>query len=74
MSITTRELKKIRKALPDGAYAKISEKTGLGIATVKGALFNPTRFKAEVIEIALTLIKDEKARVEKLKETIKQIA
>lgn len=73
MKLSKRELQKIRAALPTGSQPEISNRTGLGISTVKGALFNPDRFNAVVIETALALIKEQKDRVESFKNLIKEI-
>lgn len=73
MKLSKRELQKIRAALPTGSMSEISLRSGLGISTVKGSLFNPERFNAIVIETALTLISEQKERVESFKNLIKEI-
>jgi hypothetical protein len=73
VKLSKRELQKIRAALPTGSMTEISSRSGLGISTVKGSLFYPERFNAVVIETALCLIKEQKERVESLKNLIKGI-
>ena len=73
VNITKRDLKKIRKALPTGSFDEISKRTGLGLASVKASLFYPERIKTIVVEAALLLIAEEKAKVESLKTSIKEL-
>ena len=73
MSITKKELKKIREILPSGGYELIAEMTGLGIHSVKSSLFYPERTKTAVLETALKIIQEEKDKVEQLKKVIKEI-
>jgi hypothetical protein len=73
VKLSKRELQKIRTALPTGSYDEISSRCGLGVATIKGVLFNPDRFNPTVIESALAIINEQKEKVELLKNQIKAI-
>jgi hypothetical protein len=73
VNLTKKELQKIRAKLKSGSQMEIATRTGLGISTVKAALFYPERFNEEVVKTALTLIWEEKERLEALKNLIKEI-
>jgi hypothetical protein len=72
--ITKRELQKLKDALPSDGYTKIEEKTGIQYQLIVKSFNDPKRFKKEVIEAALEVIKEYKAEVLALKSQIKTIA
>lgn len=73
MKLSSRELKKVRAALPKGSYEEIAQRTSIGIATVKGSLFYTERFNSLVIKTALIIIEEQKEIVNSLKNQIKDL-
>lgn len=73
MSLTKKELKKLRSALPNGSYTTISKETALSPVTVRASLFYPDRVNQLVIEKALEIIEKEKVALKTLKSKIREI-
>lgn len=53
--INKEELKKIRRALPEGAIEAIAGETGLCVSSIRQILFKPERFNKKVLELAVSL-------------------
>lgn len=73
MSLSKKELKKLRDNLPTGSYDKIAQNTGYTERTVRSILFYPDRYNQKVIAEALSIIEKIQQDIAAQKEAIKNI-
>jgi hypothetical protein len=75
LKLTQTELKTLRDKLPDGGYKLVASKlTRVTAETVRKVLSDPARYKREVIDAAIEVVKEQKELLAAQREAIKEIA
>ena len=71
--LNTKELSKIKDALPDGGMQEIADSLNIHKETVRRVLKSPASYRKDVIDTAIQLVKDFNAAVEVQKQEIKAL-
>lgn len=71
--LTTKSLKKLREALPDGAFTVISEHFNVNKSTVSRVLSGKTE-NLDIIEYAILLVKQKRDRIDAIETEINTLA
>lgn len=75
IKLSQEELDSLRNALPDGSYKLISEKLNrVSSETVRKVLTDPSRYKKEVIDATIELLKEQKEMLELQKKEIVKLS
>ncbi len=73
-TLSEESLEKLRVALPENGYKLVSEKlTRVTAETVRKVLSEPKRYKKEVIDATIEVIREQREIIEKQEETIKSV-
>jgi hypothetical protein len=71
--LNKRELNSLKNALPDNGYQQIADNLSIGKETVRKVLTEPTRYRKDVIDEAILVVKTHKEYVESQKQQVKEL-